>query len=391
MSKSKLSAVLVLSMIILVPIGAFAHTVETANGCTVNHYDNLGYCLPWYPYDCPDPDSEFESDYGFSAYDRVYSGTYNFNCHGRTFDNRGCWIDYADQYINCDGPFCPYNPGYGDAIIWFNGSGTTTHSATIISNWNGTSTTIKSKYGKQGEYWHSLANCIYAYGSNWTVTRFSAGTTIYNTTQENFMINKKNNIEKLLEDRKKMPWYKDILESEEIFETKGKKIIERITSLSNENRSNYEKSSSVDEKIETLFRDFVNNEHYKWLGIFNSPEFSTDYIQGIEAGNLLVELCMEQPEFKEIISEKFTGLLGQKNLGNNSDHIKGAAIFFLGKILDREQQLELMNYIKKLNLSPPQDRITNVPTYFDYYLKLFSESMVDRENKGEKEKNRILR
>jgi hypothetical protein len=372
MRESKFSTFFVLTVFLFGSIVAFAHSVKTAaNDCTVNHYDNLGYCLPWYPYDCPVSDSTFESDYGFSSSDRVLSGTYNFNCHGRTFDNRGCWIDYADQYINCDGPYSPYNPGYGDAIIWFYSDGTTMHSATIISSWNGTSTTIKSKYGKQGEYWHSLADCISAYGSNWTVTRFSAGTTVYSLglSQERFENSKKKVMEKLLAERKKMPWYQDVLESEEIFEIRGKEIVERITSLSSDSRRMYEKATSTDNKIEILFYDFLDSRHYQYLGIFNSPEFSTDYIHGIEAGNLLVEISSNQSEFRGIIANRFKELLNSEDLGEYSDQKKGAIISPLGRILDGKQQFELINSLNKINYSKPKEKLTDVPTYVEYYLE----------------------
>lgn len=344
---------------------ATAHSVTTASGAYVSH-GHYGYCGP---NGCPGSDSSFESAFGFSSSHRWYSGTGEWNCHGRTFDARRSWIGLAEPYLNNDGAYCPVSPSYGDSIIWWSG-GQSSHSVTIVGSWNGTSTTTMSKYGTQGQYRHSLANVVAVYGSNWAVTNFSAGTTIYSglTTGEETSANEKSRVSfsrpvDLLEQRKHMPWYEDVLKSEAIYEVEHPRLVAQIAQLTEKGKEAYLNATGDQERVAALLDDLRDASHFEFLGVYNHPSFAEDFIEEIEAGKLLVKMVKKRPETEKLVIDGLTdALLTEKSL--QADRVRGAVLHFLSALLDDESRRLIADDLKPLEKSLDAGE----SSYFTYYL-----------------------
>ena len=341
---------LLLVFFLLVPVGFGFHTVATKTGHSVSHshYSTCqGGCIS---------DTGFEDDYGILRSDRIYAGTWSWNCHGRTFANRSCWVSYADTWLDYDAPFTPASPQIGDVVIWFSG-GVTSHSATIVGSWNGTNTLVMSKYGAQGQYKHKLINCVNVYGSNWAVTRFGAGTTIYQGKTA------KEIIESLQADRKKMPWYKDVLESEREFQNNGLEIIQKITEISQRNRESLENQNDIFGVVDVLFEDLLERRHYMPLNLFNLPAHSEAYIVNLEAGEMIVNAYFDFPEAREYIEEKFVTLL-KEDLGELNDGVKSSLVYFYSELMS-EFDLKNVREIIPIKLKNQSERYPHI----NYYLE----------------------
>jgi len=347
-----------------------AHTLTTATGYYVSH-GHYNYCGP---NGCPIADSTFEAQVGFSAWNRVYSGTGAWNCHGRTFDARRSWTPLADPWLYYDGPVSPYSPAQGDSIIWWSG-GSTSHSVTITGPWNSISTPVMSKYGTQGQYSHSLANTIRVYGSNWAVVRFTAGTPIYYGLQASAESSKDMKVDektveeirdRLLKEREQMPWYQAVRDSETLYKNEHPQLVAKVGGL-REHTQKLIAQYKADEKrtLDALFDDLKDSEHYAFLGVYNSPAHSEDFIKGIEAGNLLVKMAEKHPHLRPIIISRLRDAFAYENM-DFQDRFRGATLYFLSQILSPEERKQAKGQLKT-SMPAQAEMAAGVPTYTQYY------------------------
>lgn len=350
----KISAVII--MIVLLPVqSAFAHTL-TYQGIPIEHY-HFGYCGP---NGCPVPDSTYESWNGFKATDKIYSGTHQWNCHGRTFDNKQSWVNSIQPYISNIFGNKP-NPSYGDPVIFFK-NGVAIHSATIVGTWNGTNTIIMSKYGKQGQYKHALINSIKVYGWTFGVTTLSPNIKIYTASNGTIDDAAAYRIELFLREREKMPWYKDILEAKKIYETEHPKLVERSAGINQTRLNTLNNTADTSKKIALLIEDLKDESHYIALSAYDHPSYATEFIEGIEAGKRLVSLVKENPSLKSNIVKQLRDILTNKSKENHKDALDGATSHFLGQILTQTE---------KDALRTEEGTTTQIPgfqTYRDFYL-----------------------
>jgi hypothetical protein len=366
MRKRKLvSLIASLSIALILPAASMSHTLTTAHGTSITHTHQsscAGGCIS---------NSYLESaPFNFSSATRVYSSTWSWNCHGRTFDNRISWVYYADQWLLDDGPYCPVNPSVGQTIIWWDGS-KTSHSVTIVGPWNGTSTLVMSKYGAYGQYRHALSNAVTVYGSNWAVTGFSGGTAIYSSStakDSNSQLNEEENPgERLLEERKLMPWYKDVLASEIIYAVEHPRLVAHSASLSDDTRARLQTSTDELEQIEILLDDLRQPTHYEALALYNRPSLAKDFIEAIEAGRLLSKIAARSPELR---GEVLSRLAQTASAKKSSDGLRGAAIYFISTTGTEDEVRAIRSRIlasrAKLRIYA-EDRETS--SYEQYYLQ----------------------
>lgn len=323
----KFSAVLVLTIFAAGSMGfvflptANAHKLYTAKGKYVYHahYEKCGL-------GCPLSDEWYEKQVGFSAADRVYSGTNEWNAAGRTFDNRQSWVFSAEQFTK-DDPFVPDLPLEGNVILFWKNQ-KINHSVSIVGPWQGLNTLIMSKYGTYGQYKHKLMNSIKFYGWNWLVVKFPntpvySGYKMPNRLVAGFVDPEidATTINKLFETRAKMPWYKDILESKKIFESEHAKLIEKSSKMADGARLNYLKAKTDDEKLAVLIKDFADDAHYAILSAYDRLEFAQDFLESVESGKLLVEMAKKKPELKSKIISALKNITDERK--------KAAADIFL--------------------------------------------------------------
>ena len=349
------------------------HTLRTKTGYYVSHLHMATKCPDGStkgPNGCASQDYYFENQYGFKSTDRQYSHTGAWNCHGRTFDNRLSWVSSADAWIMYDRPYSPSTPKIGDAIVWFQ-NGTTSHTATIVGPYKGTSTLIRSKYGTQGQYQHALINSVKVYGSNWYITRFGAGTTVYSSVPISNKEAIKNKEQSLLQDSKTKSWYKDVIESKTIYEKEHQKIVKKSGSLSVNSKMELERAGNLYEQIDYLIDDFLLDQHYAMLGAYNSPEFSVDFIKGIEAGQKLVLLAKQYNNPQIVANELKDRSFSYK--GAYQDMVRGATIFFLNQIMSNDERIQLKGELASPDAALKQSvagTSAASPTYTEYYSRL---------------------
>ncbi|OGF42076.1 hypothetical protein A2555_01625 [Candidatus Falkowbacteria bacterium RIFOXYD2_FULL_39_16] len=376
MTKFKLNLMMVavsLFAFLSMPALTEAHSVVTATWHSVSH-GHYGFCGP---NGCPTADATFERSYSFLSRDRVFSGTGAWNCHGRTFDLRRSWISLAEPYINYDRPYSPSSPRSGDAIIFWQ-SGQTSHSITMLSSWSGLDTQVMSKYGTQGQYRHRLRDVARVYGGDWAITRFAAGTRIYTSLRDgqftnqpfsNYFILASSSLlspgEKLREQRKTMPWYKDVLESQKIYGEEHPKFVKKITGLNSNRVKQLEDTTDVSKEILILLEDLKDLKHYELLGVYNSPAFSAEFIEEIEAGKKLVEIAKKYSSEKKYIAESLYEII-EKSDHYNEDRLRGAAVYFLTQILSEKDIAKLKEKMGQEIKREQKD--IDMPSYVEFYL-----------------------
>lgn len=373
------------------PNATFANIVKNAAGKDVPHY-HFGYCANNL---CPQPDKTFETKYGFLSWNKKYSGTAQWNCHGRTFNNKQSWINYAEPFFEGDyGGYSPLYPQIGDVILFYK-NGLSTHTVTVVGAWQGLSTQVMSKYGIQGQYQHKLSDVAKVYSDSWWIpVHFGPLTKVYTTLKKiNPALAKsvklvasialpksfefsKSTVEELMEQRKQMPWYKDILESEKSAAVEYKKRLAEISNMTEENKSVYNKSITDPAKIKILIKDINDNHHYEWFGLYNGPEFTTDYVDAIEAGNLLVKIVTERPSTKQQVIDELRRVINTPDdltrSNTYTDQKRGAAINFLNQILNQSERNNLKQDILKTVpaefINPIQFKEGGMQTYTQFYL-----------------------
>jgi len=372
------TSALVLAAAGSVPLNA--HTLQTAAGTSVSH-SHYGVCLN--ASTCPPPDATVESTYGFTSGERVYSGTYQWNCHGRTFDARRSWPNYADPWLNSDAPVCPLNPVIGDTVIWWGPNGLTSHSVTIVGSWNNLSTTVMSKYGALGQYRHALSKTIGVYGGNWAVTRFMGGTVIYSGLQTGDTAiggaaTPSDASARLQKEREEMPWYETVVASQLLFDIERPRLIAQISGLREETRERFIEAVDNAERIDILLEDLRHPEHFEFLAAYNSPAHSEDFITGIEAGKLLVRLAELQPKLKPAIVSGLSEALELKMdaVGTDAEELRfadekrGAALHFLSRLLPKSERASLKERLQGelKSATAPSVAGGGVPSYTEHWL-----------------------
>jgi len=336
-------------------------TMYTATGYPVTVYHNLS-CPS--QVGCPATDSAFEAAWGFRSVDRWYSGTTAWNCHGRTFDNRQGWVSYADPWMTYDAPVCPASPRPGDTVIWWGTDGRTAHSVTITSAWNGLSTIVMSKYGSQGQYQHALSNPIVVYGSNWSVIRFTAGTTIYyyGTAIGDPKQKLESPAERFLAERETKPWFNTVKASEVLYATEHPRIVARSTALKEATRLRLLATENPEEQATLLLQDLADPSHSIALSPYSGPQFTEEFVTGIEAGKLLVLLGEQHPELRHMLADHLATLV---KASDAADVTRGAAVYFLGKIAPEDAT----NVKAELESEQTKAVMPGYTTYLNYYLR----------------------
>lgn len=311
---------------------------ENGAGCALAHSHNgqclsSGYCVNGAP--CP-TNATCESAFGFSSAHRKYSWTNAWNCHGRTFDNRGSWTNSAELFVTCANGVCPVTPQIGDAILWSNGA---VHSVTIKGTWNGTSTLIRSKYGCCGEYEHALSNSINTYGSNWVVVRLFNSPVYFAGEEGGIPLGSPN----LNEAVKSLPWHSTVLASAVEYAVEHPRRVWESGKVAARTLERLRATEDPKARIEILVEDLRDPNHYAVLAAYERPIDSMDFIEGIEAGRALVRVAREYPtELREVV----VGFLEATTLDAQAgDGARAAAILFVSRILDARERSELAQRI----------------------------------------------
>lgn len=353
---------LIIGILLFSPLCS-AHTIRTATGISVAHQHYYGRCRP--PTVCPTADVQFERQNGFSSAARVYSGTAQWNCHGRTFANRTAWVNVADAWVLNDRPYAPYQPQLGDVVVWWDKNDhyrrkSTSHTATVYGYWNGLNTLVSSKYGLQGEYRHALGNTVRVYGPNFSIVRFAAGTLTYFKPQSaNASDDAVSSIAEtngdmgesigevgasLLEQERSVDWHEKTKANAELaYGAEHPKILKRSTALTAKTKRHLAKASFVEEKIDILIDDFKLPRHYLELSAFNLPAHSEEFITEIVAGKALIELAETEGD-RLMIIRKITDMISVEGL---DDAVKGAGIYVLGRIV-RPDETDFVDSLKNL-------------------------------------------
>ena len=262
-----------------------------------------------------------------------------------------------------DGPSCPVKPAAGDTIIWFK-NGKTSHSVTILGSWNSLSTPVMSKYGSQGQYKHTLADTVRVYGSNWTVTRFPSRTPIYSSVTTKDQPSQDSRINELLAKRASMPWFKDVLLSEALYQEAQTRLLNRTGRLSLDARQRLATATDDSQIIEALVADLWDASHYETLAAFNSPEFTEDFISAIVSGDLLRQMARNKPEVRPIV------IAALRDLGLDEsapDYARGAALYVLGTILTEDERALARDEFRPFLGYQASESENSIPTYFEYY------------------------
>lgn len=143
-------------------------------------------------------------------------------------------------------------------------------------------------------------------------------------------------------------------------------LVSKISSLNSETQKKLEAEIDTKEKIKLFKEDFLSDNHYKFLGVYNSPEFSEDFITSLEAGRKIVELANQDTETKAIVIRELKDVIFQKD-SNYLDQKRGAAIYFLSQILDSEEKEALKKEtIRNMPIKASKESLP--PSYTEYYL-----------------------
>ena len=343
------------------------HKTKNGTGCSVSHSHwpqcSGGICANGYA--CPGSDAACESNPNMSSGDRVASWGSQYNCHGRTFDNRGSWTGDAYIYVSCGNGACPINPQVGDAILWDDGH---VHSVTIVGAWNGTSTLVSSKYGCCGEYRHSLQNVINVYGSDWWVSRHYSSP-VFQVQSRSIadeavpVPSDPAEIDALVQT---MPWYDTVVASAVEYAIEHPRMVRENGKVSDEIRKKIRETEDPKERLALLAEDLRDERHYTILATFNRPQDSLDFIAGIEAGKALVKVAEAHPErARPDVVNLLEGTLFERKSGMGA---QAAALFFLDQILEREERQELQERLKTLE-TPMTIGDTGRDTVLGFYVR----------------------
>jgi len=347
---------LVSGLSLMVSLSAIGHTIRSQDNVNVSHF-HFGICMN--SSTCPESDAHIEASSEFLSRDRFHSSTYEYNCHGRTFDNRGSWVNHSDAWIFGSGNQSVLYPQIGDVIVWYKpGVGSTssmltTHTATIIGPWNGLNTMVSSKYGPAGEYHHALSNTVEVYKDDYRIVRLNT-TNVYSKNNSN-----------IYELSKNMPYYKNnLVEMEELKKSnKTLNLHEKFKELplnkKRINKQNILSKNIVNQNdIEYLFFDLVRDRSVL-LSFFNLPDFTEDLVTEIESGKLLLEIVRNNPELSQEIGDKLKEII----MSRSHDTVRGIAMYYLSEVEKISGLYWDIGGLFPEVLENPHEML-----YFDYYL-----------------------
>lgn len=374
----KIMTFVVIMIFLLLTIDVQAHTLKNGSGADVPHA-HYGYCGAL---GCPVSDAIYESYRSFSSADRVYSGTSEWNCHGRTFDNRRSWVNEAEYFL-----FAPcVIPKKGDVVIFFGPDGRTSHSETILGSWDGLSTKVMSKYGMQGQYRHTLGDSVRAYGSSWTVMRFDSIPVYSSLTgkiyeDSNVWSKKLYNYEEIMEITKKMPWYQTVIESQKLYNQDHTKTLIKVSGLQPQTKEALVKANDIDKKVFILVKDLVSDTHYQIFGEFERPALTHDFIVNIEAGKQLIDLAKQDQLLKPTVASTIKNQIvrsDQQDTYYMADRKRGALIYFVYQLLDDEEQTKLQEELSRIQFASDREESYFKDNYTRFYLNKDYLKLVNR-------------
>ncbi len=167
---------------------------------------------------------------------------------------------------------------------------------------------------------------------------------------------------RLLKERQSTPWYETVKASEILYAIEHPRIVQKSTALGEKARQQILATENSEEQATLLLKDLTDPVHAIALGAFNGPQFTEEFITGIEAGKLLVLLADRHPDLKQMIADHLSTLV---KAANTPDPTRGAAVYFLGKI-DPEE----MSVVKdELGAGRSKAAHAGYVTYLDYYLQ----------------------
>ena len=381
--------VLTISLVFLtIASVAAAHTLLTATGHPVNHYHFTGDCIPGTT-QCASAWPALEKyPYSFRSQDRTYTGTIAWNCHGRTFDFRRSWVPLAEPFLTYDRPLCPAKPVVGDTVIWWYSknealppgvvAGMTKHSVTIVGAWQGLDTLVMSKYGALGQYRHALRNAVAAYGANYSVTRFAAGTQISTSSLPAAGDNPSDGVrsssaDEMLAAREQMPWYDSVLEAETVFAAEHEKQQHAIGALRENTVAALEAATDPDVRLQLLLEDLRDPSHYDSLAVFNFPEPSM--LTGFAAVQELTELASLSPTLHEHVLSQLIQMASDLA---NSDPVRAVALSAIEHIASPPERDHIVKTFAASGRFESES-----PSYTGYYAKRLADP-IDRASQKEK-------
>jgi hypothetical protein len=345
----------------LLPNAAAAHDLKTAKNCDVKHGHPTSNCID--DIGCASNWEKVEKQNKFKSADRVYKGTTAWNCHGRTFAARKAWVNYADDFYNCDKSVCPATPKIGDTILWWYGksdgkklNGKTKHSVTIVGKWDGLNTIVMSKYSIYGQYRHALRNSVAAYGKEWSPIRFTGGTPIYTNAvgdapddheprlrridRERDREFEASTPEEMLASRQMMPWFDAVVESEAVFNTARAEQVRAVGALRPATLEALQSIDSDELRAQLLVNDLRDPEHYILLGMYNAPEL--DLLSGMEATRLLRDLADKDDQARVIVTDYLVSLAREFD---GIDAARAAAVLAAAPLLRPVERDDLLSMV----------------------------------------------
>lgn len=348
---------LVSGLSLLVSLSAIGHTIRSQDNVNVSHkhYSRCAYLI-----DCPISNSTFETRYNFSNSDRTNSSTYEYNCHGRTFDNRNSWVNYSDAWVFGSGNQSVHYPEIGDVVVWTKtGTGSTStkitrHTATIIGPWNGNNTIVSSKYGSAGEYHHELINTMNVYGNDYRVVRMNT-TNVYNMSELEIEQEAKSRdyyIDSLLEKNESEKSKKGLT-----WQEKFKLLPKNEKTMLSQNNILTELNSK--QKDINYFLSDLAKDRRVFLAAFNFPDFTEDLVTEIESGKLLLEIVKNNPELSQEIGDKLKEII----MSRSHDTVRGITMYYLSEL----EKISGLSW-NIGDLFPEVLEKPNEMLYFDYYL-----------------------
>lgn len=326
---------------------SIAHGLYTSKNTSVSHHH--------YGVGCPEiiEDSYCEKLYPtLSPIERTKSATCEFNCHGRTFANRSAWVDFAEPYLTDDPGIEPKKPVYGDIVIFKGSNGVITHTVTIDGPWLGTSTMVKSKIGRCGEYRHALSKTIAIYKGNPYAPRRLANTVIYQNPSSNEDI------------ADFLPNHKESMSNEEIYKTISQPWIDKTTAMNAKSKAALRKAKNLSEKVDVLIQDIIDRRHFDVLIAYDRPDASpSEFIQGLEATKELTKLSKLGRAEKVVIFQKISSRI--ESASKLADPQAAALIFAIENISTAEDSDLVFKLLKLPNLAVEN----KIGSYTNFYLK----------------------
>jgi len=136
-----------------------------------------------------------------------------------------------------------------------------------------------------------------------------------------------------------MPWYETVIASALAYSVEHPRRIREIGQISPEARELLDSAENLDARLAILAGDLRDERHFGVLAVYNHVEDGLDFVEGIEAGQVLVKLAKDHPaELRPTVAR----LLEDSVLSNqHSEAARGASLLFLAKILTPKEKADL--------------------------------------------------